>query len=267
MKLIRIFVEHRLAANLGMVLMALGGVWAITKLTVQLNPDVPRPYVNTQIAWRGASAEDVEKLVTTPLEQQLKTLTEVKAIYSVTRDTSSFVQVEIEADANVQDAVDRIKQQVSQIRSFPVEIEPPVVYEVRRSDLVAAVLVTGNGSIEELIPLARQMQDEMLGRGLDIVEFNGLPTQEIAIQVDGRTLFRAGSDVRRTRYPACGAFHGRSRRHNRQRRAFRASCAAWISGAAPASSKTCRFARLPVPWRVWATSPRSSAGRWWISPP
>ena len=192
MKLIRIFVEHRLAANLGMVLMALGGVWAITKLTVQLNPDVPRPYVNTQIAWRGASAEDVEKLVTTPLEQQLKTLTEVKAIYSVTRDTSSFVQVEIEADANVQDAVDRIKQQVSQIRSFPVEIEPPVVYEVRRSDLVAAVLVTGNGSIEELIPLARQMQDEMLGRGLDIVEFNGLPTQEIAIQVDGRTLFELG---------------------------------------------------------------------------
>lgn len=192
MKLIRTFVEHRLAANLGMVLMALAGAWAIAQLTVQLNPDVPRPYVNTQIAWRGASAEDVEKLVTTPLEQQLKTLPEVKSIYSVTRDASSFVQVEIQADANVSDAVDRIKQQVSQIRSFPTQIEPPVVYEVRRSDLVAAVLLTGSGSIEELIPLARQMQNEMLSRGLDIVEFSGLPTQEIAIQVDGRTLFELG---------------------------------------------------------------------------
>ena len=192
MKLIRIFVEHRLAANLGMVLMALAGVWAISKLNVQLNPDSPRPYVNTEIAWRGASAEDVEKLVTTPLEHQLKTIPEAKRIYSVTRDGYSFVQVEIEAKADIGDAVDRIKQQVSQIRSFPAQIEPPAVYEVRRSDLVAAVLITGAGSLDELIPLARQMQNEMLGRGLDIVEFSGMPTQEIAIQVDGRTLFELG---------------------------------------------------------------------------
>ena len=95
MKLIRVFVEHRLAANLGMVLMLLAGVWAITQITVQLNPSQPRPYVNTSIAWRGASAEDVENLVTTPLEQQLKTTPDVKSIWSVTRDTSSLVQVEV----------------------------------------------------------------------------------------------------------------------------------------------------------------------------
>ncbi len=192
MKLIRIFVEHRLAANLGMVLMVLAGVWAITQITVRLNPVAPRPYVNANVAWRGASAEDMEKLVTTPLEQQLKTLPDVETIWSVTRDAASFVQVEIDEDADVQDAVDSIKQRLSQIRSFPVEIEPPTVYALRQSDLVAAVLVTGNGSLAELIPLARQMENELLGRGLDSVEFNGLPAQEIAIQVHSRTLFELG---------------------------------------------------------------------------
>ena len=192
MKLIRIFVEHRLAANLGMGLMVLAGVWAISQLTVQLNPNQPRPYVNTQISWRGASAEDVEKLVTTPLEQRLKSIADVKSVWSVTRDASSFVQVEVEPDADVQDAVDRIKQGVSQIRSFPDEIEPPSVYAVRQRDLVAAVLITGGGSLEELVPLAREMENELLGRGIDVVEFVGLPSQEIAIQVDSRTLFELG---------------------------------------------------------------------------
>ena len=192
MKLIRTFVEHRLAANLGMVLMVLAGVWAISRLTVQLNPNQPRPYVNTQISWRGASAEDMEKLVTTPLEQRLKTIADVKSVWSVTRDTSTFVQVEIEPEADIRDAVDRIKQGVSQIRSFPDEIEPPAVYSLRQHDLVAAVLITGGGSLEELVPLARQMENQLLGRGIDVVEFAGLPRQEVAIQVDSRTLFELG---------------------------------------------------------------------------
>ena len=192
MGLIRIFVEHRLAANLGMVLMVLAGVWAIGQLTVQLNPNQPRPYVNADIGWRGASAEDVEKLVTTPLEQQLKTIPDVRSVWSVTRDAGAFVQVEIEPDANLQDAVDRVKQGVAQIRSFPPEIEPPQVYALRQRDLVAAVLVTGSGDLEELIPLARTMEDELLGRGLDMVEFVGLPRQEIAIQVESRTLLELG---------------------------------------------------------------------------
>ena len=192
MTLIRTFVEHRLAANLGMVLMVLAGVWAISRLTVQLNPNQSRPYVNTQISWRGASAEDMEKLVTTPLEQRLKTIADVKSVWSMTRDTSTFVQVEIEPEADIQDAVDRIKQGVSQIRSFPDEIEPPAVYSLRQRDLVAAVLITGGGSLEELVPLARQMENQLLGRGIDIVEFAGLPRQEVAIQVDSRTLFELG---------------------------------------------------------------------------
>ena len=192
MKLIRTFVEHRLAANLGMVLMVLAGVLAISRLTVQLNPNQPRPYVNTQISWRGASAEDMEKLVTTPLEQRLKTIADVKSVWSVTRDTSTFVQVEIEPEADIQDAVDRIKQGVSQIRSFPDEIEPPAVYSLRQHDLVAAVLITGGGNLEELVPLARQMENQLLGRGIDVVEFAGLPRQEVAIQVDSRTLFELG---------------------------------------------------------------------------
>ena len=192
MNLIHTFVNHRLAANLGMVLMILAGVWAITQLNVRLNPVHPMPWVHTDIFWRGASAEDVEKLVTTPLEQQLKTVPDVKTVRSMTRDTRAQVQVELEPDADVQEAVDRVKQRVAQLRSLPTEIEPPVIYSLRQSDLVAAVLITGAGSIDELLALAREMENDLLTGGMDTIEFMGLPAQEIAIQVETRTLFELG---------------------------------------------------------------------------
>ena len=54
------------------------------------------------------------------------------------------------------------------------------------------MLITGSGSIEELIALARDMENDLLTGGVDHVEFMGLPVQEIAIQVDTRTLFELG---------------------------------------------------------------------------
>ena len=105
----------------------LAGVWAISQFTVQLNPDQPRPYISISIFWRGASAEDVENLVTTPLEQQLMNIPEVVTISSSIRDAATFVQVEIEQDADLADAADRIKQAIAQIRSFPAAIEPPTM--------------------------------------------------------------------------------------------------------------------------------------------
>ncbi len=192
MNLIRVFVNHRLAANLGMVLMVLAGVWAVSRLNVGLNPVQPQRFADVSIGWRGASAEDVERLVTTPLEQQLKTVPGVETVWSVTRDTASFVQIRVAPGADINETVDAMKQRVSQVRSFPAEIEPPNVYVFRYRELVAAVLVTGPGSLDELIPLAKQMQNELLGRGMDSVEFTGLPVEEIAIQVDTRTLLELG---------------------------------------------------------------------------
>ena len=217
MRLIRTFVEHRLAANLGMALMVLAGVWAISELRVQLNPDQPRPYVNTQISWRGASAEDVEKLVTTPLEQQLKTIPDVRSVWSVTRDGSSFVEVEIEPDADVQDAVDRVKQGVSQIRSLPPDIEPPSI-------LRPAPTRSGGGGAGH-----RQRQP---GRTHSAGARDGERTARPRHRRGGvrrpadpgdrhpggqPDAVRAGPHLRRTRRPAGRALHRFARRNHRRR--------------------------------------------------
>ncbi len=194
MNLIKVFTEHRLAANLGMIVMLLAGLWAITAMRVQLNPDVEQNVVEVNVTWRGASSEDVEKLVTVPLEQQLRTLSKLDFVRSFTRDAFVSVEAHFEPETDLQRAIDDVKQRVSQIRSLPVDIEPPVIYSRERRDLVSAVIVTGLDDVDELIPTARDMERELLARGIDHVDFQGLPEEEIAIQVGSETLLNLGLD-------------------------------------------------------------------------
>ena len=191
-RLIRVFVEHRLASNLAMALMVLAGVWAISQINVQLNPDQPPRFVNVSIVWRGAAAEDVEKLVTTPVEQQLRTLGEIKTLRSYTGNGYSNVMAQLEVDAEVGQTVEKIRQRVANMRTLPANIEPPQVAINEWNELVASVLITGPKTTEEMAPLARRFERELLASGADMVEISGLPAEEIAIQVDSRTLYELG---------------------------------------------------------------------------
>ena len=191
-RLIRVFVEHRLASNLAMALMVLAGVWAISQINVQLNPDQAPRFVNVSIVWRGAAAEDVEKLVTTPVEQQLRTLGEIKTLRSYTGNGYSNVMAQLEVDAEVGQTVEKIRQRVANMRTLPANIEPPQVAINEWNELVASVLITGPKTTEEMAPLARRFERELLASGADMVEISGLPAEEIAIQVDSRTLYELG---------------------------------------------------------------------------
>lgn len=68
MNLIRQFAEHRLAPNLLMIIMLLAGLWAVRVMPTQLDPPNNFPLVFVEIPWRGASAEEVESLLTKPID-------------------------------------------------------------------------------------------------------------------------------------------------------------------------------------------------------
>ena len=61
------FATHRVAANLAMIMMILVGIWAIRVMPSQLDPPMHFPMVFVEVTWIGASAEDLETLVTTPI--------------------------------------------------------------------------------------------------------------------------------------------------------------------------------------------------------
>lgn len=190
--LIKKFAEHRVAANLTMIMMILAGIWAVRTMPTMLDPPSQYPLATVEVAWVGAAAEDIEALVTTPIEQQLRTINELHELSSKTVNGFTSIQAIFNFDADMTLALDLVKQRVANIRNLPADIEPPIIRRYVDSEPITALLVTGNGSLSELIPLVRGFEKELLRRGVEGVRYEGLPTEEIAVLVSGTRLQQLG---------------------------------------------------------------------------
>jgi len=190
--LIKLFAEHKVAANLAMIMMVLAGIWAIRTMPTSLEPPMNNPVVSVEVIWVGAAAEDIESLVTTPIEQQLRTVNELYELTSYTINGFTVINAIFNYDADMTLALDSVKQRVANIRNLPPEIEPPSIRRHIDTEPISGLLLTGEGNLAELIPLARSFEKDLLRRGIEGVNYDGLPTEEIALLVSGARLQQLG---------------------------------------------------------------------------
>ena len=181
--IIGIFSNHPVAANLLMVMMLLAGAWGIRQLNTQFFPSFNIDYVSVRVVWSGASAEDIEELVTTSLEQALHDVDFVKQMTSTSSEGVSSVSLEFEEDTDMGLAVDQVKQLIDQIQNFPEAAEEPIVRKAERYEGIARLLVTGGQDISELRPLVNRFEQELLDRGIAKIFIAGLPEEQIAIEI------------------------------------------------------------------------------------
>jgi len=186
--LIGVFAQHPVAANLLMIIMILAGAWALSKLNTQFLPRFSLEIISVRVLWSGATAEDVEANITLPIEQQLRSLDGVRKMTSTSAQGVSSIRIEYEEDTDMGGALDQVQEQIALMRNLPTSAEEPEVSRVVRYEPVASVLLTGTRSLEELRPLARRMERELLERGIAKIDLIGLPEEEIAIQIPLATL-------------------------------------------------------------------------------
>ncbi len=189
MKILSVFAHHKVAANLLMLIMLLSGIFALSRLNVQFFPTFELDRISVRVIWSGASAEDIEQGITIPLEQSLKTVENVKHMTSTSAQDVSSIQLEFFENTDMILALDKVKQKVDEFRNLPLDAEKPQVENLTRYEGVAKLIISGghNGGPEldmhELRMLANQFERELIKRGIDKVEINGLPDEEISIEI------------------------------------------------------------------------------------
>jgi multidrug efflux pump subunit AcrB len=187
--LIELFLRHPLAANLLVALMVLGGSFALVNLNTQFFPNFELDIISVRVVWTGASAEDVERGITDPLEQDLRTVDGIRDMTSTSALGVASITIEFEAGTDMTLALEQVKDRVDQQRNLPEAAESPVVTRIVRYEPVATLLISGLDDIDELRTLGRQFERELLDRGIARVEFTGLPEDEVAIQVPAIQLY------------------------------------------------------------------------------
>jgi multidrug efflux pump subunit AcrB len=193
--LIGTFAQHRVAANLLMIMMILGGIFALSKLNTQFFPNFELDYITVRVIWSGAAAEDVESSITGPLERELRNLNHVRNMTSTSGDGIASISLEYHEGTDMGGAQDEVKEKVAQVRNLPEEAEEPQIARVVRYDSIARVVLSGPVDRRELRTLARQAERELLDRGIARIEITGLPEEEIAIQVSNAALPELGMSL------------------------------------------------------------------------
>ena len=190
--IIGFFVHHRVAANLVMLMMLLGGGLALTRMNIQFFPTFALDVVSVRVVWSGASAEDVEQGITDPLEQRLRSVDGLKKMTSTSAQSVASITLEFHEGTNPIQALDDVRQQVDEFTNLPADAEEPQVTRVERYEPVARLLIYGDVDRRELRALAYRFEDELLERGIDRVSISGLPELQIGIEVPVQTLETLG---------------------------------------------------------------------------
>ena len=181
--LIGLFVRHRTAANLLMVIMILVGIFGLLRINTQFFPDFGIDIVTVNVEWRGASAEDVDTNIIQAIEPEVRFLDGVKRVRSTANEGAALIVLEFETGTDLQAALSDVETAVGQVTTLPEESETPEVRRVVRYDPISRVVVSGPFSESALKAIAKRMRDDLLSRGIDKITLSGARDEEIWVEV------------------------------------------------------------------------------------
>lgn len=193
--LVRLFVQHRNAANLLMVLMLIFGAFGILKLNTQFFPTVASNSISVVVSWPGASAEDAEANLLAAIEPEVRFLDGVDSVVSSAREGGVDLAIEFVRGADMQKALSDVEAAVSALTTLPEDAETPTVSRRLSRERVARLSVAGPFSEAALREYAKELRDALLTASVDAVTFEGLREQEIRVSIPEWQLRRFGLTV------------------------------------------------------------------------
>ena len=193
--ILRTFVRHPNAANMLMALMVLFGLFSIGQINTQFFPPVERPNISVSLSWPGASAEDVERNVLALVEPAVRYIDGVEDMSSTASEGSGSIRLDFADGTDMQRALAEVESAVRGVSNLPSEVETPRVTRAQFFEGVAKLAVTGPASEEVKREWAKRIRDDLVTRGIDRIEFTGLRSPEIVIDIEERELRRLGMTI------------------------------------------------------------------------
>ncbi len=128
--MIRFFALHPTAANLLMLLLIFVGVVTLPELKRETLPEIKRYEVEIKILYPGATPQDIEQKLCSPLEEAIEGTSFLEEIRCESRHSMAVAVVEMLEAGDFRVFMDDIESAVDEIDSFPDETEAPVIREL-----------------------------------------------------------------------------------------------------------------------------------------
>jgi multidrug efflux pump len=171
-----------------LVLIVIAGLYCYITLPRESFPDITIPYVFVTTTYEGVAPQDMEELITIPIERKIKGLSDVEEIRSTSAEGISTVAVKFLPTVDIDDAVQKVRDKVDQAKGdLPSDVpDDPVIQEVNFSDWpVIRVVLSGPFSLRRLQKFAEELEDPIESiQGVLDARLSGGLEREIHVEFD-----------------------------------------------------------------------------------
>ena len=181
-------VDNRTSVMLLTFMILLFGIRSYDEMPKESFPEIPWPQIYVNTVYFGNSAEDIENLVTKPIEKEIATISSLKKVTSQSLQDYSLITAEFDTDIDLKDAARKIKDAVDRAKvNLPTDLtKEPEVLEINLSDIpIVTINIAGSYSNDELKSYAEYLQDEIEElKEISQVDLKGALDREVKISAD-----------------------------------------------------------------------------------
>lgn len=188
---LRFFVERPLMVNLLSIFFMVIGIYAIFDINREAFPNINLDKISINIPYPGASPEEIERLVITPIEQELKALSGIDTMNSIAFSGSGIINLDLDPDSSNRDEIVNDVQLAVNQAVLPDDLpSDPVVLEIDGAVFpVIQLAVSAPISELELQRLGNNIKDDLLTiKGIARIVIQGDRKAEIRITVNPEQL-------------------------------------------------------------------------------
>ena len=190
--IIRWFILNTVAANLLMVFIIIAGIFTLSRLRMEVFPDITIPIINVSVVYPGASPEDIEESICVKVEEQVQGINGLKRITSSSNEGYGSINIEVENGYDIDEVKDEVKSQVDAITSFPDDAEKPTIRSFDGQPEVITIAVHGHVDEASLLNIAEKVRDEVSELPNITQTRLGKKPREISIEISENTLQKYG---------------------------------------------------------------------------
>ena len=166
------------------------GIIALSRLKVELYQGQSQSIISIVVRARGGlPSQDVEKMITKPIEESVATVAHMKSLYSSSREAESRVTMEFEAGTNMNFASLEIREKFARVKPLlPKEIEKPVIanYDDSQSAIMVFAVTSATLAPEQIREIVDLKLKPIVSRvdGVASVEVYGGRERKILVELD-----------------------------------------------------------------------------------
>jgi HAE1 family hydrophobic/amphiphilic exporter-1 len=197
MDVIRFAIDRPVAVIAAVIMAVLFGIIAVTRIPIQLAPDVRKPIVVISTNWPGAAPSEIEREIINPQEEALRGLDGLDVMTSRARSGEAEVTLEFGIGSDMGQSLLLVSNRLDRVGTYPDEAGEPSLDTSGADDSPIAwvVLTAAEGNDRSLPTYGDFVEDIIKDRierieGVSAVNVFGGVTRELQVVVDPRQLAR-----------------------------------------------------------------------------